>query len=96
VSRIDPKWRGFFVIPLPALLPSRVRPPRGAWPPRCRAGSGWRRWRGPSEAEDREGDERSGMSPGGDRSVLLSVAGINLVAGLSSPGGPSRRAASQM
>ena len=29
------------------------------------------------------------MSPGGDRSSLLSVAGINLVAWLSSPGGSS-------
>ena len=29
------------------------------------------------------------MSPGGDRSSLLSVAGINLVAWLSSPGGPA-------
>jgi hypothetical protein len=29
------------------------------------------------------------VSPGGDRSSLLSVAGINLVAWLSSPGGPA-------
>ena len=50
-------------------------------------GLGSRRWRGPSEADDGEGDERSGMSPMGDRSSLLSVAGINLVAGHLSPGG---------